>query len=177
LESAPDEFRFVFKASLQNRVEGWSKWFNSVKNSIGGQHFRSQWIVKILEASMYRLFRTVTALLVFSLFASIGAALPAVAQETAPPAVAAPADLSGYWDVRTPNPSGDGTYRDTYFEIQQTGETLGGSLIRRPRGIPITGTFKGGAIHVETVPPLKVPVMGMPRGRRIKLPPSVSPVC
>ncbi len=66
---------------------------------------------------------------------------------------AAQADLSGYWDVRTPNPSGDGTWRDTYFEIQQTGETLAGSLIRRPNGIPIAGTFKDGAIHFATVPP------------------------
>ena len=61
-------------------------------------------------------------------------------------------DLTGYWDVRTPNPSLDGTFRDTYFEIRQTGETISGELIRRPNGIPITGTFKDRTIHFVTVP-------------------------
>jgi|SRR6185437_794191 len=68
-------------------------------------------------------------------------------------AQAQPADLTGYWDLRTPNANNDGTFRDTYFEIQQTGEAISGSLIRRPNGIPITGTFKDGAIHFTTVPP------------------------
>lgn len=66
-------------------------------------------------------------------------------------------NLSGYWDARTPNPGNDGTFRDTYFEIQQSGETLSGTLIRRPNGIPITGTFKDGAIHFVTVPPTPPP--------------------
>ena len=67
--------------------------------------------------------------------------------------VAAQTDLTGYWDSRTPNPSGDGTYRDTYFQMQQSGETISGSLIRGKNGIPITGTFKDGALHFVTVPP------------------------
>ena len=62
-------------------------------------------------------------------------------------------DLTGYWDLRTPNANNDGTFRDTYFEIQQSGEAISGSLIRRPNGIPITGTFKDGAIHFTSVPP------------------------
>jgi alpha-galactosidase len=61
-------------------------------------------------------------------------------------------DLNGYWDLRVPNGQ-DGTFRDTYFEIQQTGETINGTLIRRPNGIPITGSFKDGTIHFVTVPP------------------------
>ena len=68
-------------------------------------------------------------------------------------AAMAQTNLSGYWDVKTPNPSNDGTFRDTYFEIQQTGETIGGTLIRRPNGIPIQGTFKDNAIHFVTVSP------------------------
>jgi alpha-galactosidase len=56
-------------------------------------------------------------------------------------------DLSGYWDARTPNQDNDGTYRDTYLEIQQSGETISGSLIRHPDGNPIAGTYKDGAIH------------------------------
>ena len=62
-------------------------------------------------------------------------------------------NLTGYWDVKTPNPSNDGTFRDTYFEIQQTAETISGTLIRRPNGIPILGTFKDNTIHFVTVPP------------------------
>ena len=92
---------------------------------------------------MHRLVRIAIGFLAFSFFGSFGAVQPCLAQ----------ADLSGYWDVRTPNPSGDGTSRDTYFEFQQSGETLSGTLIRRPNGIPIAGTFKDGAIHFETVPP------------------------
>jgi alpha-galactosidase len=59
----------------------------------------------------------------------------------------AQADLSGYWDVRSPNPGNDGTFRETYFQIQQSGQTIGGTLIRHPQGIPIAGTDKNGAIH------------------------------
>ena len=69
------------------------------------------------------------------------------------PRCSAQADLSGYWDVRTPNPGGDGTFRDTYLELHQTGEEITGTLLRRPNGIPIKGTFKDGAVHLETVPP------------------------
>jgi alpha-galactosidase len=66
-------------------------------------------------------------------------------------------DLNGYWDVRTPQPNGDGTFRETYFHLQQSGETISGELIRRPTGIPITGTFQVGAIHFVTVPPTPPP--------------------
>jgi alpha-galactosidase len=62
-------------------------------------------------------------------------------------------DLSGYWDVRTPNPGQDGTFRDTYFEIREAGDSISGLLIRRPNGIPITGSFKDGTVHFVTVPP------------------------
>ena len=65
----------------------------------------------------------------------------------------AQSDVSGYWDVRTPNPGGDGTFRDTYIHIDQSGEILSGEVIRHPQGIPIAGTFKDGAIHFATVPP------------------------
>ncbi|HKD86100.1 MAG TPA: glycoside hydrolase family 27 protein [Terriglobales bacterium] len=70
---------------------------------------------------------------------------------------AAAQDLTGYWDVRTPSYSGDGTFRDTYFRIEQSGETVSGELIRKPAGIPITGTFKDEALHFVTVPPVPPP--------------------
>ena len=66
-------------------------------------------------------------------------------------------NLSGYWDVHTPNPNGDGTFRQTFFHIEQNGETISGELIRRPNGIPINGTFKDGALHFVTVPPTPPP--------------------
>lgn len=65
--------------------------------------------------------------------------------------------LSGYWDARTPSPSGDGTFRDVYFQIEQQGEAISGELIRHPKGIPITGTFKDNAIRFTTVPPTPPP--------------------
>src|SRR5258708_5340133 len=74
------------------------------------------------RSNMHRLFLASTKFFVaLSCCMFFGMVRPSVAQT----------DLSGYWDVRTPNPSGDGTFRDTYFEIQQTGETIGGTLIRR----------------------------------------------
>ena len=75
---------------------------------------------------MYRLVRTATGFVALSLFCLFGAVQPCPAQS----------DLSGYWDVHAPNPSGDGTWRDIYFEIQQSGETLSGTLIRRPKRNP-----------------------------------------
>ena len=61
-------------------------------------------------------------------------------------------DLTGYWDVRTPN-GNDGTFRHTYFYIEQNGDAITGELIRRPNGISISGTFKDNALHFVTVPP------------------------
>ena len=62
----------------------------------------------------------------------------------------AQADLSGYWLLKVSN--GDGTYRETYFELKQKGETLTGSLLGRgPNGIPLTGSFKDGQVHFATV--------------------------
>jgi alpha-galactosidase len=107
---------------------------------------------------MHRLFLTTRAsfcLLLAGIF--FGMVRPAGAQT----------DLSGYWNMRTPNPSLDGTFRDTYFEIRQTGETISGMLIRRPNGIPITGTFKDGALHFVTVPlPPAAPPAGSTAPRR-----------
>src|ERR1035437_9380703 len=82
-------------------------------------------------------------------------------------------NLSGYWDVRTPNASLDGTFHDTYFEIRQTGDAISGMLIRRPNGIPITGSFKDGAIHFVTVPP---PPATPPAGSTVSPRPAQRPI-
>ena len=73
-----------------------------------------------------------------------GSVRPAVAQ----------ADLTGYWDMCSPNQNGDGTFRDTYLQIQQSGESISGILIRQPHGISITGEYKYGVIHFVTQPPM-----------------------
>ncbi len=70
----------------------------------------------------------------------------------------AQADLNGYWDARSPN-GNDGTFRDTYFEIRQSGETIGGTFLRYPRGIPIAGTLKDGAIHFVAQRPGQQPAV------------------
>ncbi len=77
-------------------------------------------------------------------------------------------DLSGYWDVRTPNPNGDGTFRDTYFHIEQSGDKVSGELLREQNGIAISGTFKNGALHFVTVPPPPPPAApGAPPHRQM----------
>src|SRR3984885_15908320 len=95
------------------------------------------------DSLMHRLFRASTVFFALLFCFLFGMIRPCAAQT----------DLSGYWEMRTPNAGGDGTFRETYFEIQQNGETLSGMLIRRPNGIPIAGNFKDGAIHFATVPP------------------------
>ncbi len=61
-------------------------------------------------------------------------------------------DVSGYWDVQTSN--GDGTFRHTYLELKQQGETISGKLFgRNPDGLPLTGSIAGGKIHFTIAPP------------------------
>jgi alpha-galactosidase len=73
-----------------------------------------------------------------------------VLQQT--PLAHAQSDLSGYWVLHVPN--GDGTVRDTYFELKEDGESITGTLLGRgPNGTPINGTFKDGQMQFATVPP------------------------
>src|ERR1700738_4351395 len=62
--------------------------------------------------------------------------------------------LTGYWDLKVPNE--DGTFRNTYFQLKQNGETLTGKLFgRNIQGTLIKGTVKDGTIHFETLPPVR----------------------
>jgi alpha-galactosidase len=73
----------------------------------------------------------------------VGFARPAAAQT----------DLNGYWDMRTPNPNGDGTFRDTYLQIQESSGNISGTLIREQHDLPFAGTIKDGVVHfVAQVP-------------------------
>lgn len=56
--------------------------------------------------------------------------------------------LTGYWVFRVPN--NDGTYRESFFELQQSGETITGKVLMGSRELPISnGTLKGGKLHFE----------------------------
>jgi alpha-galactosidase len=67
------------------------------------------------------------------------------------PYASAQSDLNGYWNFRVSN--NDGTYRETYFQLEQSGQTLTGKLYgRNAEGLPIEGTAKDGVVHFATVP-------------------------
>ena len=62
------------------------------------------------------------------------------------PFLLAQADVSGFWVYRVP--TGDGNFRETFFELKQSGETVAGTLYQGARQIPIAeGSFKGGKLH------------------------------
>src|SRR5579885_735519 len=58
-------------------------------------------------------------------------------------------DLSGYWVFRVP--TGDGNFRETFFQLKQAGENITGKIMFGNREIPITaGSYKDGKLHFET---------------------------
>jgi alpha-galactosidase len=64
--------------------------------------------------------------------------------------LAAQTNLSGYWLLLMPNH--DGTYRKSYFYLQQSGETLTGNVMFGSRELPISnGSFQNGRLHFEVV--------------------------
>ena len=55
-------------------------------------------------------------------------------------------DLSGFWDLKIP--TGDGNFRDTFFQLTQSGDSVTGEMIFFDRHIPISdGSFKDGKLH------------------------------
>jgi alpha-galactosidase len=62
--------------------------------------------------------------------------------------------LTGYWDLKIANE--DGTFRNMYFQLEQSGGALTGKLFgRNMQGTLIKGTTKDGVIHFETLPPVR----------------------
>ena len=58
-------------------------------------------------------------------------------------------DLTGFWVFRIP--TGDGNFRETFFDLKQNGDQLTGKVLAGSREIPISaGTFKDGKLHFET---------------------------
>src|SRR6266700_2058237 len=59
-------------------------------------------------------------------------------------------DLSGFWVFRVP--TGDGNFRETFFELKQDGETITGKVLAGGREVPITeGTFKNGTLQFVVI--------------------------
>lgn len=60
--------------------------------------------------------------------------------------------LTGYWVFRVPH--NDGTYRESFFQLQQSGSTITGQALMGARQLPITaGTFANGKLHFEVASP------------------------
>ena len=61
--------------------------------------------------------------------------------------VAAQTDLTGFWVLRVP--TGDGNYRETFLNLNQSGEKVAGKILRNGRETPISnGTFSNGKLHL-----------------------------
>jgi alpha-galactosidase len=68
----------------------------------------------------------------------------------APALAAAQTNLGGYWLLLMPNH--DGTYRKSYFYLQQSGDTLSGKVMFGSRELPISnGSIQNGRLHFEVV--------------------------
>ena len=61
--------------------------------------------------------------------------------------VAAQTDLTGFWILRVP--TGDGNYRESFFDLKQAGEKVTGKVLMGSREAPISdGTFSNGKLHL-----------------------------
>jgi alpha-galactosidase len=94
----------------------------------------------VTDMSFQRAARSTLSILCF--FAFLLIAMSAYAQTS----------VSGYWLLKVPN--GDGTFRETFFELKQDGDAVTGRILGRgPNGTPVTGSLKGSGVHFETTPP------------------------
>jgi alpha-galactosidase len=76
------------------------------------------------------------------------AAAPAVLLEASN--LAGETNLSGYWVLLVP--TGDGNYRKSFFELQQSGSSVSGKMMFGQREFPISdGSFKDGNLHFDVV--------------------------
>src|SRR5215468_11975289 len=68
---------------------------------------------------------------------------------THPLLLLAQTDLTGFWVFRIP--TGDGNFRETFFDLKQNGDQITGKVVAGSREIPISaGTFKDRKLHFET---------------------------
>jgi alpha-galactosidase len=63
--------------------------------------------------------------------------------------VPAQTNLTGFWVLRLP--TGDGNYRETFFDLTQSGEKVTGKVLTGFGQLPISeGTFSNGRLHLVT---------------------------
>jgi len=68
--------------------------------------------------------------------------IPAVTQDTP----AATSNVTGFWVFRVP--TGDGNFRESFFDLHQDGDTVTGEFIQGSRKLPISdGSFRDGKLH------------------------------
>jgi alpha-galactosidase len=61
--------------------------------------------------------------------------------------LAAETDLTGFWVFRVP--TGDGNYRESFFDLKQSGEKVTGRILRNGHDTPISdGTFSNSKLHL-----------------------------
>ena len=59
-------------------------------------------------------------------------------------------DLTGFWVFRAP--TGDGNFRETFFELKQNGEAISGKVFAGSREVAISeGTFRNGTLQFTVV--------------------------
>jgi len=64
--------------------------------------------------------------------------------------LAAQTDVTGFWVLRVP--TGDGNYRESFFDLKQSGEKVTGKILMGPRETPISdGTFSNGKLHLVVI--------------------------
>ena len=86
--------------------------------------------------------------------AALLATPPAVRAEAAPgqtaTQAASSANLTGYWVLRVPHD--DGTFRSSYFQLEQSGDAVTGALLNNSsaNGTPVSGTLVGKHLHLTT---------------------------
>jgi alpha-galactosidase len=65
-------------------------------------------------------------------------------------AALAQSDVSGFWVFRVP--TGDGNFRETFFELKQDGETVTGHVLAGSREVAITdGSFRNETLHFVVI--------------------------
>src|SRR5690348_10913074 len=65
--------------------------------------------------------------------------------------LAAPASVTGFWVLKIP--TGDGNFRETFFDLKQDGDTVTGTLVGGRGGQISEGTFKDGKLKFTITPP------------------------
>jgi alpha-galactosidase len=64
-----------------------------------------------------------------------------------PPFSSAQTDVTGFWVLRVP--TGDGNYRETFFDLKQAGDKVTGQVRLGARDVPVSeGTFQNGMLHL-----------------------------